>query len=170
MFIIIWNLLSYLLSAEFGGIYLDTDQYILRSLDEFRNNECTMGMAHDGSVGSALIIAARNSRFIQKWIESYRSYDPKSWGGNSVTMATKLTETVPALVRLHRHHCMFFPHGLVLYNQNYKWSHSYAIHIFKNGHINMLKSINFDTVRKLNNTIGAFFRYILHGNKELCRK
>lgn len=155
---------------EYGGIYLDTDQYILRSLDEFRNNECTMGMAHDGSVGSALIIAARNSRFIQKWIESYRSYDPKSWGGNSVTMATKLTETFPALVRLHRHHCMFFPHGLVLYNQNYKWSHSYAIHIFKTGHINMLKSIDFDTVRKLNNTIGAFFRYILHGNKELCRK
>ncbi|XP_052672892.1 uncharacterized protein LOC128155296 isoform X1 [Crassostrea angulata] len=154
---------------EYGGIYLDTDQYILRSLDEFRNNECTMGVAHDGSVGSALIIAARNSRFVQKWIESYRSYDPESWGGNSVTMAKRLAEKFPDLVRLHRHHCMFFPHGLVLYNQNYKWSHSYAIHIFKTGHFDMLKSINFDTVQKLNNTIGAFFRYILYDDKELCR-
>lgn len=154
---------------EYGGIYLDTDQYILRSLDEFRNNECTMGVAHDGAIGSALIIAARHSRFIKKWIESYHSYDPQSWGDNSVTMGKKLAEKFPDLVRLYKHHCLFFPHGLVLFNQNYKWSHSYAIHIFKTGHIDMLKSINFDIVQKLNNTIGAIFRYILYDNKELCR-
>lgn len=154
---------------EYGGIYLDTDQYILRSLDEFRNNDCTMGVAHDGEMGSALIIATRHSKFIQKWIASYRSYDQKSWGGNSVIMAKKLAEKFPDLVRFHKHHCMFFPHGMLLYNQNYKWSHSYAIHIYKIGQINMLKCINFETLRKLNNTIGAFFRYILYDNKELCR-
>lgn len=84
-------------------------------------------------------------------------------------MGKKLAEKFPDLVRLYKHHCMFFPHGLVLFNQNYKWSHSYAIHIFKTGHIDMLKSINFDIVQKLNNTIGAIFRYILYDNKELCR-
>ncbi|XP_061186690.1 uncharacterized protein LOC133194797 isoform X2 [Saccostrea echinata] len=153
---------------EYGGIYCDTDQIILRSLNVFRNNECTMGNAHDGSLGSALILAAKNSQFINKWIESYISYDPTKWGDNSVTMAMKLAKENKDLIEVQDHHCVFFPHAMILYNQNYKWSHSYGLHVYKLGHIEELKRLNFTNIRRLNSTIGAVIRYILYGNKEMC--
>lgn len=153
---------------EYGGIYVDTDEYFLRSGNKLRNSKCTMGKAHDKSIGSALIYAEKGSQFIEKWIETYKNYYPSKWGDNSVLMAEKLARTYPYLVRVFEHHCAFYPHGLVLYNQNYKWSHSYALHIYKTGHTEDLKKFNFETVGKLNNTIGAVFRYILFGNKELC--
>lgn len=153
---------------EYGGIYVDTDQYFLRSEDEFRTTNCTMGMAHDKAMGSALIFAKKDASFINKWIDSYSFYDPTQWGLNSVLMATKLSQMYPTLLRVISHHCVFFPHGLVLFNQNYKWSHSYGLHIFKTGRIQELRHYNFYTIRKINNTIGAMFRYILFDNKELC--
>lgn len=153
---------------EYGGIYVDTDEYFLRSGDELRNSNCTMGKAHDGSIGSALIYAEKGSLFIEKWIDSYNNYDPSKWGDNSVLMAEKLARKFPDLIHVFEHHCVFYPHGLVLYNQNYKWSHSYGLHIYKTGRIPQLRQINFETVRKINYTIGAVFRYIIFGSKELC--
>ncbi|XP_062610497.1 uncharacterized protein LOC134272268 [Saccostrea cucullata] len=154
---------------EYGGVYLDTDQYVLRSLNKFRSNECTMGNAHDGSTGSALIIAGKNATFINIWIDSYKSYNPNIWGANSVTMARKLYTQFPQHVFLHEHHCLFFPHRYLLYNQNYKWSHAYGLHLYeKRERWKEVQQWNLVTIRKLNNTIGAVFRYILFGNKELC--
>ncbi|XP_061186692.1 uncharacterized protein LOC133194798 isoform X2 [Saccostrea echinata] len=162
------DIVRLLILKEYGGIYCDTDQIILRSLNVFRNNECTMGNAHDGSLGSALILAAKNSQFINKWIESYISYDPAKWGDNSVTMAMKLAKENKDLIQVQDHHCVFFPHAMILYNQNYKWSHSYGLHVYKLGHIEELKRLNFTNIRRLNSTIGAVFRYILYGDKEMC--
>lgn len=127
-----------------------------------------MGKAHDRSSGSALIYAEKGALFIEKQIDSYNNYDPSKLGDNSVLMAEKLARKFPDLIHVFEHHCAFYPHGLVLYNQNYKWSHSYGLHIYKTGHIPELQKINFETVRNINNTIGAVFRYILFGSKELC--
>ncbi|XP_061179077.1 uncharacterized protein LOC133187681 [Saccostrea echinata] len=154
---------------EYGGIYLDTDQYVLRSLNAFRNKDCTMGAAHDGSMASALIFAVENATFINKWIDSYASYNPNVWGENSVTMARKLSIRYPQHVRSYEHHCLFFPHGYLLFNQNYKWSHCFGIHLYgKRPRWNEIRKWSLVTIQKLNNTIGAVFRYILFGHKDLC--
>ena len=39
------------LLLEVGGMYMDTDSVILKSLDKFRNNELTLGQASEISVG-----------------------------------------------------------------------------------------------------------------------
>lgn len=39
------------LLLEVGGMYMDTDSVILKSLDKFRNNELTLGQASGISVG-----------------------------------------------------------------------------------------------------------------------
>ncbi|XP_061169008.1 uncharacterized protein LOC133178289, partial [Saccostrea echinata] len=156
---------------EYGGIYFDTDQYVLRSLNEFRNKDCPLGMAQDDAMASALLIAAKNATFINLWIDSYNSYDPNHWGGNSVVMARKLSLRYPQYVRVFEHHCLFSIHDKFFYdhNQNYKWSHSYGLHLYgKRERWKEVQKWNLLTIRKLNNTIGAVFRYILFGNKELC--
>uniref|UniRef100_A0A8W8KE60 Alpha-1,4-N-acetylglucosaminyltransferase n=1 Tax=Magallana gigas TaxID=29159 RepID=A0A8W8KE60_MAGGI len=153
---------------EYGGIYLDTDQLLLTSLDKFRDRECTMGVASDGYLGSAVIIASKNSAFIKKWMDSYSAYKPNSWGQNSVIMATKLAKQNPNLIHLERHYCSFYPYPTYLFKQNYKWSHSYGLHIYKPGREKQLKQLNFSSIRKLNNTLGAAFRFVLFDDKELC--
>ncbi|XP_061162770.1 uncharacterized protein LOC133171991 [Saccostrea echinata] len=155
---------------EYGGIYIDTDQYVLRSLNQFRNHDCTMGTAHDQSMASALIFAVKNATFINLWIDSYRNYNPNIWGGNSVTMARKLSLRYPQYICAFEHHCLFFPHGNVLYNQNYKWSHSYGLHLYgRRERRGEVSKWNLVTIGKLNNTVGSVFRYILFGSKELCK-
>ncbi|XP_065937303.1 uncharacterized protein [Magallana gigas] len=154
--------------TEYGGIYLDTDQLLLTSLDKFRNRECTMGMAADGYFGSAVIIAGKNSALIKKWMDSYSAYKPNLWGENSVIMATKLAKQYPKLIHVEKHYCSFYPHQTYLADHNYKWSHSYGIHIYKSGREEQLKQLNFSSIRKLNNTLGAAFRFVLFDNKELC--
>lgn len=154
--------------SEYGGIYLDTDQLLLTSLDKFRNRECTMGMAADGYLGSAVIIARKNSAFIKKWMDSYSAYKPNAWGENSVINATKLAKQNPDLIHTEKHYCSFYPHPNYLSKQNYKWSHSYGLHIYKPGRVEQLKQLNFSSIRKLSNTLGAAFRFVLFDNKELC--
>nr|XP_034306276.1 uncharacterized protein LOC117682558 [Crassostrea gigas] len=154
--------------TEYGGIYLDTDQLLLTSLDKFRNRECTMGMAADGYLGSAVIIARKNSAFIKKWMDSYSAYKPNAWGENSVINATKLAKQNPDLIHPEKHNCPFYPHPNYLSKHNYKWLHSYGLHIYKPGRVEQLKQLNFSSIRKLNNTLGAAFRFVLFDNKELC--
>lgn len=154
--------------AEYGGIYLDTDQMLFSSLDKFRNKECTMGMAADGYFGSALIVAVKNSAFIKKWMDSYSDYKPNLWGENSVIMATKIAKKNPNLIHVEKHYCSFYPHPASLFGMNYKWSHSYGLHIYRPGRQAQLKRLNFTSIRKLNNTLGAAFRFVLFDNKELC--
>ena len=127
-----------------------------------------MGWAADFYFGSALILAKKQSSFIRKWIESYSSYNPMLWGDNSVIMATKLSVKYPKLIHVERHYCSFYPDPKYLYNQNYKWSHSFSLHIYKQGSMQHVSALNFLSIRKLNTTLGAVFRYILFGNKELC--
>lgn len=153
---------------EYGGIYLDTDQLLFTSLDKFRNRECTMGMAADGYLGSAVIVARKNSEFIRKWKDSYSAYKPNAWGENSVINATKLAKQNPNLIYVEKHYCSFYPHPYYLSKQNYKWSHSYGLHIYKPGRMEQLKQLNFSSIRKLNNTLGAAFRFVLFDSKELC--
>nr|XP_022301020.1 uncharacterized protein LOC111109229 [Crassostrea virginica] len=162
------DILRLLILKEYGGIYLDTDQLLLRSVDTFRNKDCTMGWAADFYFGSALILAKKQSSFIRKWIESYSSYNPNLWGDNSVIMATELSVKYPKLIHVERHYCSFYPDPKYLYNQNYKWSHSFSLHIYKQGSMQHVSALNFLSIRKLNTTLGAVFRYILFGNKELC--
>ena len=65
---------------EFGGIYLDIDMYIVKSLDVFRKFELTFNRDSGEYLSSRVIIASKNARFLKLWIEAYRHYEPKSWG------------------------------------------------------------------------------------------
>jgi hypothetical protein len=156
------------LLVEYGGIYNDTDQLILRSLDNLRNYGCTMGMSGDGYFGSALILAQRNSTFIDKWIASYSDYNPDGRGTNSVIRATELAKVHSNSIYVHRHYCAFYPHEKFIFGWNYKWSYTYGFHIYKTERFKRLSQIDFTTIRTLNKTLGAIFRFILFDNKELC--
>lgn len=62
---------------EYGGIYLDNDMYVIRSLDKYRKFEATVSWRN--VVGNQVIIANRNARILPLWLNTYRDYRADLW-------------------------------------------------------------------------------------------
>ncbi len=54
-----------------GGIYLDTDMYILKSLNPFLNDECFLGIEDEDGVAAGIIGSVPNHNYIGKCLEFY---------------------------------------------------------------------------------------------------
>ncbi|CAG2172657.1 unnamed protein product, partial [Oppiella nova] len=67
---------------EFGGIYLDRDVYVIKSLNEFFKYEMTIDFQSKNELGSQVLIAHKNSRFLRLFYESFIDYDPNQWYTN----------------------------------------------------------------------------------------
>lgn len=60
---------------ENGGIYLDTDMMLLKSLDMFIKNDCFFGAEDKAVIGTAIIGSIEQNEFIKKCIELYDFID-----------------------------------------------------------------------------------------------
>jgi hypothetical protein len=116
---------------EYGGIFLDNDIYVVQGLHNFRKFEMTLGWDDDQCLGSQVIVANKDARFLSLWLESYRKYYPDKWYYNA---GCKPTEEVlykrPELI--HRVKLLFGVHMLVhnLYKTLWKdWRKQYTVHL-----------------------------------------
>ncbi|EIA10424.1 polysaccharide biosynthesis protein CpsM [Flavobacterium frigoris PS1] len=82
---------------ENGGIYLDTDMMLLKSLDDFLENECFFGAEEENIVSCGIIGAVKQNKFIKECIEHYDFIDLEkktNWHKTVVTIIiTKLFRT-----------------------------------------------------------------------------
>ena len=56
---------------KYGGIYLDTDMYLLKSLDKFLDNQCFLGKEDDMHISAGIIGSTPNNNYILKCKEFY---------------------------------------------------------------------------------------------------
>ena len=68
---------------EFGGIYLDRDMYVCKSLDVFRKFEMTLDWDYGQPLGTQILICHKNARFLTEWLDSYHFYDSTQWYYNA---------------------------------------------------------------------------------------
>ena len=61
----------FLVLYESGGIYLDTDMLLVKSLDPLLDNSCFFGYESKNKINGAIIGAERNNEFIEKVIAKY---------------------------------------------------------------------------------------------------
>jgi hypothetical protein len=73
---------------EFGGIYLDQDVYVVKSLNKFRKYEMTLNWDENQYLGNQVLIGHKNSRFLKLYLESYHNYDPNQWYYNGGELPT----------------------------------------------------------------------------------
>jgi hypothetical protein len=64
---------------KYGGIYLDNDVYVVQNLDKYRKFEMTLGWPKNESLGTMVLIANKNSKFLRLWLESYHDYKADKW-------------------------------------------------------------------------------------------
>lgn len=64
---------------KYGGIYVDNDAYVIRSLDKYRKFEFVINWDENQFMGTQVIIAHKDARFLPLWLESYRDYRSDKW-------------------------------------------------------------------------------------------
>jgi hypothetical protein len=117
---------------EYGGIFLDNDSYLVKSLDEFRKFEMTLGWPEGEYLGTQVLVAHKDARFLRLWLETYRQYYPYRWYFNAGEKPTReVLWFKPELV--HRVKVLFGVHDVSadLYRKDHsdEWRGFYAVHL-----------------------------------------
>lgn len=156
------------LLAEYGGLYLDLDVIVVRSLDSLLHHEVTLGAETPDMLGSGLILARRNSSFIAQWRATYSSFDDREWNYHSVVIPMRLARDHPDLVHVEwfsiNRPNWFEREWLYGDGKLWDWSENYAVHLWYREH-----NIDYNpiSIRTLNTTVGEIFRHIYYENSRI---
>jgi len=169
---------------DFGGIYLDRDVLVFKSLDPFRKFEMTLDYEFVGNskiMGNQVQIAHKRARFLRLYLQTYKKYDGSQWYWNAGLFPTEtIINKYPHLV-----HSMNGEFGVSsfeilsnLYLNNMQdWREKYftAHTLIRNSSIRRLNWCFFrrkpsiqefdeQNIKTLNNTFGQMARHILYNS------
>lgn len=173
------DLLRIRLLLKYGGIFLDNDSYVVRSLDSFRKFEMVLGWDDGEYLGTQVLIAHKDARFLQLWLNSYKdNYWGNLWYYNAGVRPTEVVLNIrPELI--HRVKRLFGVHDLrnQLFQEFWQdWKKQYTIHLLirhirytRNYPYTMPEQFTVENVHNyritLTNMVDEVFNYTLH--KEL---
>ena len=157
---------------EFGGIFLDNDVFLVRSLDKFRKYEMTVGFEQEAKflMGNQVLIANRNARFLKAWSDTYRThYLPTHWYTNAGDIPGRILKAHPYLAHFVTGKLGVSIWTYRIYLSDWSaWKKMYTLHLLIN-HRHYLDKANYAKVKefdeinvfKLNNTFGKMARNVL---------
>jgi hypothetical protein len=100
---------------EQGGIYLDTDVMVHRDFDDLLANAVVMGREGPDwpRLCNAVILARRDTSFLKRWYEQYRSFRGSSgaeyWAEHSVRLPFRLMQQHPDEITVLPHDAFHWP-------------------------------------------------------------
>lgn len=94
---------------EKGGIYLDTDVISIRPFADLQGFNVVLGQEYGVGLCNAVILARAGATFLQEWLSTYRSFNPKEWNTHSVIVPQNLARKRPADVHILDHRKFFWP-------------------------------------------------------------
>lgn len=126
---------------KYGGIYMDNDSYVVRSLNDLRKYEMAIGWRVGKNMGNQVFVAHKNARFLKQWLDTYHDYKPNEWYYNAgVRPTVEVLNNQPHLV--HRVAGNLLGVYSVVYQlylqQWHDWRQYYSIHLMSR-HQYMLK-------------------------------
>ncbi|KAJ3265501.1 hypothetical protein HDU76_012049, partial [Blyttiomyces sp. JEL0837] len=119
------------LLMKYGGIYIDSDLFIYRSLDSLLHHPFIMAKEDYHGMANAFIMSTKNSMFLHEWYNRYRSFNDSDWSGHSVWLPLKMSQErrfvglVCALPRV----AVFYPG---FYENHVEFVHTQDEYIFNN--------------------------------------
>ena len=155
---------------EFGGIYMDLDVIILKSFLPIMCFELTLGQETSNKLNNGIIVASRQSQFVDNWYDNYRAHKHDAWSYHNLRLPFKLAERHRSLIHTE-HTTMNRPSWSAeerkyLYSGKlkYDWSRNYCIHTWYRFH-----QIEYDpdSIKTINKTTGELFRFVLFGSLEI---
>ena len=128
---------------KYGGIFLDSDVFVVKNLNKFRHFELAIGWPEKQNIGSQVILAHKDARFLPLYFDQYRNYRASSWYYNAGEAPTaNILARRPELV--HRVKLQFGVENLSgeLYSETWAgWEERHSIHLLSR-HQNYLTNTN----------------------------
>lgn len=140
-----------------GGIYLDTDMYVLKRFDDFLNNNLVLGKEDNQHISAGMIASKSNNYFIRKCIEKYNSINERITIPRVLTdvyIDFKSDKNIKVFESIY-----FYPfdsHNINKFNFKNAPNNSYAVHMWNyswgNKYVKLIKKIG----------VHKYFMYILN--------
>lgn len=158
--------------TKYGGIYLDYDVIVLRSMDPLRMYDTTLGKEKPPKFIAGIIVARKNAPFLKLWYESYKdNYRAIDWDYNCARVTYKLYEQRKDLLHVE-------PYKLTtpdwqdrkkLWDEVIDWQGMglYVVHVML--HLNW-KEYTPENIKDINSTFGEVVRLIYYGSPKLIAK
>eukprot|EP01083_Nonionella_stella_P081973 226123_1 len=98
------DFLRFLVLLYYGGLYIDSDVWLLKSLEPLRHYPMTLGREDDGyALPNAAILAHPQSRFLRRWFHRYvTDYRPGAWQYNSVQVSGDIAKKHPDEIHIEK--------------------------------------------------------------------
>lgn len=118
-----------------GGIYLDSDTICVRPFDRTptEGSNCIIGQESKDWLSNAILLAGRESAFIDLWLEAYRSFKGRRWGYHACAIPAQLNTIFPGLCTILPEEAFYsVTHGLldVLFVHDLPNHDAYAYHLY----------------------------------------
>ena len=68
---------------KMGGIYLDTDVFVVKSFDDLLDKKAVLGKETKSRIGLAVILTEKANKFIKDWLDSYFDFNGSLYKGHS---------------------------------------------------------------------------------------
>ena len=148
------HLVKLLMLYHYGGIYMDTDVMMLRSLDPLRTYQAVISTHDEEKVFGHIIMSSQRSNFIEIWLTSYRDdFRPNDPTYNTETMPMLLASRFPHIVRREQEKLTtgLDDHGT-------PWKQAYITSLSKRS-----RDIDYTprTIMSINNTVAAVIRHAM---------
>ncbi|XP_075560021.1 uncharacterized protein LOC142591603 [Dermacentor variabilis] len=159
---------------RYGGIYLDSDVFVVQSLQRFLRYEATVAWFDGGFFGNMIMIAHKNSRLIRLFMDTYHEFNASQWDYNSAEVpTTQLADKRPHLFRrvyygleTHMGPAIYLPHSAP------DWRYMYAAHTLVNhrgydvGDPLFGVRLNETNIRDYDTAMGQMARSVLFGTSD----
>ena len=113
-----------------GGIYLDTDVFVLNHFRALLNCPQDIVLGNEGGnrwgLCNAVIMARPKAKFIKTWLESYKNFKASEWNYHSVILPKAMSKETPNQICELAPHAFFWPTWTA---RHVRWMHqplSYA--------------------------------------------
>eukprot|EP00090_Calanus_glacialis_P011259 TRINITY_DN19698_c0_g1_i1.p1 TRINITY_DN19698_c0_g1~~TRINITY_DN19698_c0_g1_i1.p1 ORF type:complete len:675 (-),score=200.79 TRINITY_DN19698_c0_g1_i1:196-1941(-) len=119
------------LLMKYGGIFLDEDVFVVKNMNRFRHFECAIGWPAGQNIGTQVLVAQKDARFLPLWLAQYQNYRPTMWYYNAGEAPTNnvLAKRESLVHRVYRE---FGVENLAeqLYKKKWNgWVNRYSIHM-----------------------------------------
>lgn len=159
---------------EHGGIYIDIDVFVYRSLDPLLHHSAVMGKEDEHGLCNGIILAEPHSRFLRTWYSTYTTFNDSHWNEHSVLMPKGLSMVmgggggggdVCVLPRVSFFYPSFYPnhHEFVHERDEYLFynGYQYAYHASNHGAWKWIKDVTPDKVRNKDTSFHRLVRPFL---------
>lgn len=128
-----------------GGIYLDTDVFIIKSFDDLLSHNFVMGIENGMGLCNGVILSEKDSKFMRTWYDSYHpdcerkgaGFKPDGWGEMSVRFPELLAKDFEDYITILPVTAFFQPSGsekgmAILFDSIDYWcDESYGNHLWE---------------------------------------